>query len=348
MTIKKLSNAALTEWVSAMIVGDKTVYGIQAHSDKSDRFTFAALNDAAALRLDYDVAVQPPRKFFQPPVDTLLEFETSGNYTSVYDTEQFILLGVHPYDMIALNQMDILFSQDNYDSHYMTRRNNAVIIACDVVTPSKDVFASSMGTATVDSGWDILITVISDGYVVEAATDKGKTLLDLAKGTKASGADLNARKAVWEENTRRLNQHPLDCDVSEIPALLDDAYKHPVWEEKARTCFACGSCNQVCPTCYCFNIHDNVNWDLSSGDRQATWDGCLLDGFTKVAPNHEFRADKANRFRHRLFRKGKYVPSKIGGQVACVGCGRCIAACLPDIANPVAVYNRLHADKAKA
>ena len=37
----------------------------------------------------------------------------------------------------------------------------------------------------------------------------------------------------------------------------------------------------------------------------------------------------------------KYVPAKIGGDIACVGCGRCVNACLPDIANPVAIYNQL-------
>jgi ferredoxin len=86
-----------------------------------------------------------------------------------------------------------------------------------------------------------------------------------------------------------------------------------------------------------------VNWDLKSGKRDRSWDGCLLDGFTKVAGNHEFRKNRADRFRHRIYRKGKYVPSKIelSGQVACVGCGRCVSACLPDIANPVNVYNKL-------
>jgi formate hydrogenlyase subunit 6/NADH:ubiquinone oxidoreductase subunit I len=109
----------------------------------------------------------------------------------------------------------------------------------------------------------------------------------------------------------------------------------------AKTCFSCGSCNQVCPTCYCFNVQDDVNWDLKTGKRDRAWDGCLLDGFTKVAGDHEFRNQRADRFRHRLYRKAKYVPAKIEGQIACVGCGRCVNACLPNIANPVAVYNRL-------
>ncbi|HYW77957.1 MAG TPA: 4Fe-4S dicluster domain-containing protein, partial [Thermoguttaceae bacterium] len=126
-----------------------------------------------------------------------------------------------------------------------------------------------------------------------------------------------------------------------LPKLLGKAYDHAVWEERAKTCFSCGSCNQVCPTCYCFNVQDDVNWDFKTGKRERAWDGCLLDGFTKVAGEHEFRNQRADRFRHRLYRKAKYVPEKIGGQIACVGCGRCVSACLPDIANPVSVYNVL-------
>ena len=159
----------------------------------------------------------------------------------------------------------------------------------------------------------------------------------------ADPESLKIREAVWASNRKALNRHKLECDPAYLPKLLAhaEAYKHPVWEEKARTCFSCGSCNQVCPTCYCFNVQDDVNWDLATGQRCRAWDGCLLDGFTKVAPAHEFRKARADRFRHRLYRKAQYVPEKIGGQIACVGCGRCISACLPDIANPVSVYNRL-------
>jgi ferredoxin len=91
-------------------------------------------------------------------------------------------------------------------------------------------------------------------------------------------------------------------------------------------------------------VQDFVNWDLKTGRRQRCWDGCLLENFATVAGNHNFRKDRAARYRHRLYRKGKYVPGKIGGQIACVGCGRCITACTAKIANPVEVYNRLMED----
>jgi heterodisulfide reductase subunit C len=161
-------------------------------------------------------------------------------------------------------------------------------------------------------------------------------------GAKPASADaLSKRKAVQDKNKVALNKHPLECKPAFIPKLLEKGYNHPVWEEKARLCYSCGSCNQVCPTCYCFDVQDRVNWDLKGGVRQRAWDGCLLEDFATVAGNHNFRKDRAARFRHRMYRKGKYVPAKIGGQIACVGCGRCVSACTAHIANPVEVYNTL-------
>ena len=338
MTVKKLTKEAFANFVDA-VVRTENVIGVQA---RGDRFDFAELESAKDLRLDYDVTLQPPKKFFLPPAETLLTYELGGGYQSQHSKEAFVLIGVHPYDMIAINQMDQLFRRDNYDTHYMTRRHSIAIIACDVVTPSKNVFASSMGTAVVREGYDILLTDIGDSYIVEAATEQGERLLAQAKdAVDATRKDIEKRQQIWDRNKKQLNKHQLKCDPAYLPKLLDRAYTHPVWEEKAKTCFSCGSCNLVCPTCYCFNVQDDVSWDLRAGRRDRFWDGCLLDGFAKVAGGHDFRKHRAARFRHRLYRKAKYVPAKIGGQMACVGCGRCVGACLPDIANPVSVYNRL-------
>lgn len=337
MSVKKITKGDFDKFVDAVIKTGRTI-GVQA---RGDRFDFAPLASARDLRLDYDVTLQPPKKFFLPPSEVLVTYQVGGAYQSQCDGEPFTLIGVHPYDMIAINQMDELFQQDNYDAHYMARRNAATIIACDVARASENVFASVMGTAVVKQGYDILLTDIGDSYVAEAATAKGEKLLGKAKGVAADAKTLKKREEVWAHNAKSLAKHELKCDVAYLPKLLAKAYKHPVWEERAKTCFSCGSCNQVCPTCYCFNVQDDVSWDLQTGTRCRAWDGCLLDGFTKVAPAHEFRKARADRFRHRLYRKAKYVPEKIGGQIACVGCGRCIGVCLPDIANPISTFNRL-------
>ncbi|MFA5553866.1 MAG: 4Fe-4S dicluster domain-containing protein [Phycisphaerae bacterium] len=337
MSIKKITKTDLANLIDKLIASERVI-GVQA---KGDRFDFSPLASAEDLRLDYDVTLTPPKKYFQPPVETLMTFEVGGGYKSQYNDKPFILIGVHPYDMIAINQMDKIFAQDHCDNHYFKRRCSATIIACDVAKASEDVFASSMGTAIVKSGFDILLTDIGDSYIAQAATEKGLAILAKAKTSEPSQQDMDKRQEVQNRNAKSLNKQQLKCSPSYLPRLLDRAYNHPIWEEKAKTCFSCGSCNQVCPTCYCFNVQDDVSWDLKTGKRQRAWDGCLLDGFTKVAPDHEFRKNRSDRFRHRLYRKGKYVPGKIDGEIACVGCGRCVGACLPDIANPVAVYNKL-------
>ncbi|HOL32602.1 MAG TPA: 4Fe-4S dicluster domain-containing protein [Anaerohalosphaeraceae bacterium] len=339
MSVSTVTKEQFKSFVAGLIGSEQMVIGVQA---KQDKFAFGPLLRAEDLRLDYDVTILSPRKYLLPPREVLLNYQVCGEAQSIWDCRPMILIGVHPYDMIAINQMDELFRQGQYDAHYMNRRNNITIIACDVATPSMNVFASSMDTATVESGFDILLTDIGSGYVVQADTDKGQALVKKMAGIKpATAEDLAKRQAIQDKNRKTLNKHPLECKPSFIPKLLEKAYDHPIWEEKARLCYSCGSCNQVCPTCYCFDVQDEVNWDLKTGIRYRAWDGCLLENFATVAGNHNFRKDRSARFRHRLYRKGKYVPAKIGGQIACVGCGRCITACTAKIANPVEVYNTL-------
>ncbi|UCC60338.1 MAG: 4Fe-4S dicluster domain-containing protein [Dehalococcoidia bacterium] len=271
-----------------------------------------------------------------------MSFQRGKGYRSVIETEPFLLLGVHPYDMVAITQMDEIFSQGNGDVHYVSRRQNATIVVVDVENVSPDVFAGHMGTYKVEEGWDVLLTKVADQYLVESKTERGAALMSsLADVPDADQGWLEMRQLVWERNKGRLRRHELEAEPSTWPDLLEEAYDHPIWEEKAKLCFSCGSCNLVCPTCYCFDVRDEVHWDLVSGERFRVWDGCMLVNFAKVSGNLNFRKDEAARYRHRYYRKGKYVPSKIGGQIACVGCGRCITACVAKIANPVEVFNRL-------
>ena len=343
MSMKKVDSAGLESWVQ-LLIKDHTVYGVQA---KEDRFAFDSLEDAADLRLDYDVTILPPKKYLQPQKEVLLTFDQNGCFESVMNKESFIIFGVHPYDMVAISQMDKVFTMDNRDEHYMAYRERATIVVSDVQKASQDVFAGCMGTSGGKDceGHDVLLTLLPDGNtLVEAKTENGEALISkIPSALDASELDVQSRTAVWEENHHALKKHELRMSPKDLPELLDRSYDHPIWEEKAALCYSCGSCNMVCPTCYCFNIQDDLNWDLQSGTRSRCWDGCMVSGFAKVAGNHDFRPQAAARYRHRYYRKGKYVPDMMG-EIACVGCGRCITSCTAKIANPVEVYNRLLED----
>ncbi len=326
-----------TAWIEELIAA-QPVMGVQA---RDERFVFAPLHQAADLRLDYDVTILPPKKYFQPAWEKLSSFTGPAEFQTQSSTEPFIILGVHPYDVVAIAQMDTIFARDKFDAHYMARRQRATIIACDVQSVSDNVFAACMGTATTERGFDILLTRIGERYVVDARTARGESLLGvLAQAPAADAVSLGRRQQVWDDNRQHLCRHSLRMPPQALPELLAASYEHPVWEEKAQRCFSCGSCNLVCPTCYCFDVQDEVDWDLRQGRRWRTWDGCLLKDFAAVAGGHNFRKSRADRYRHRFYRKGKYVPDKIG-EIACVGCGRCITACVTKIASPVEIYNRL-------
>jgi ferredoxin len=104
-----------------------------------------------------------------------------------------------------------------------------------------------------------------------------------------------------------------------------------VWDKHVTRCFSCGTCNLVCPTCYCFDVIDDLDLDVASGSRTRTWDGCMLPHFASVAGGHNFRPEPAGRQRHRVKRKFEYLPGKHGQGAVCVGCGRCGRQCTANI-----------------
>lgn len=343
MSIKKVKPESLNRWVDTLI-GKQQVYGIQEIC-KGDRYGFEPLYRAEDLRLDYDLALTAPKKFFQPPCETLLTFDEEGEYNSDHEVEPFIIFGVHPYDVVALAQMDEVHQRDNVDIPYMKKREKATIVAVDVQNPSQNVFAAAMGTATTQEGFDILLTLVGEHYIVDARTEKGEALMaDLNGGEDPDEISLARREQIWEDADRLLKNHQLKCKPEELPELLEKSYDHPIWEKKAEKCYSCGSCVLVCPTCYCFDVQDDSDWNLKSGSRQRKWDGCMLQDFALVAGDHNFRKNRAERYRHRFYRKGKYLWDRFG-QIACVGCGRCVTACTTNIANPVEIYNTLLEDQ---
>ena len=92
------------------------------------RFAFERLETPDELRLDYDVSILPPKKLFSPLPQDLIHFSAAGYEAALEPTEK-VLLGVHFYDVKAIDQTDLLFSERNYDVNYMAHRQATTIIA---------------------------------------------------------------------------------------------------------------------------------------------------------------------------------------------------------------------------
>ncbi|MCD6468870.1 MAG: 4Fe-4S dicluster domain-containing protein [Thermoplasmata archaeon] len=344
---KSLSKQDFLRFLDNLISDDTLdVFGVKA---KGKRFVFAPLESSSELRLDYDVTILPPKKFFLPQYETLLKFDVSRNSVShKLDGKTRVVVGVHPYDIVALQQMDKVYFNSYVDRFYKQRRENTIIIGSDILNVSDRSFAASMGTHVVSSGYDLLVTDLGDTVVVDVGSEKGRVLLE--KHT-SELRDVSEKEVKRVEELRAAlpgkYKRSLKVEKERWREVLGNSYDHPLWKELSEKCLQCSSCTMVCPTCYCFDVKDEVSLNTVDGVRVRTWDGCLLPDFSKVASGEVFRKEKSERFRHRFYRKGLYLPERYGF-VACVGCGRCAIACLPDIADPLDVINSLVERKSEA
>lgn len=329
-------------FVNGLIQDDhREIIGVQA---KGERFYFAELKNAGDLRLDHDVTLLPPKKFMLPTHEELIRFDISKPFDVSLpppDTPR-VLIGLHPYDIIAIQQMDALYLSPPADDVYEARRKNTLIIASDILRIGKRSFAGSLGTHVATSGYDLLITDLGDTVVIEEGTPAGRRLLErFGEFQEASPEDIERVKWLRAKLPGRY-QSRLKVDKFRWTELLLKNLSHPIWEENAAECFSCGTCTLVCPTCFCYDVNDVMDMNMKAGKRVRTWDGCLLRDFTLVGSGEIFRRAPVERYRHRFYRKGVYLPQRYGF-VACVGCGRCSTQCLPDIADPVNVMNTLAA-----
>ncbi|MEA2007767.1 MAG: 4Fe-4S dicluster domain-containing protein [Chloroflexota bacterium] len=339
MSLKVLEKGAIAPLVEALM-GDYRVIGPQA---KGSKFAFETVTDPDNLRLDYDTTILPPKKVLQPPQERLASFtlQEDPQVEATVDAEPTVLFGVHTCDLQAIKLLDKVFAEDYPDTHYLTRRKQTLIVSLECLKPCDEhSFCKDMGTLTAKDGYDIHLTELGSSYLVDVATEAGEELI--TNYANSHNATDNDKRQLSETLSAKLPHFTsqLDFEVAELPAMLTAAFNHPIWEEMGSRCLSCGSCTNVCPTCYCFNVFDEVNMLLTKGTRLRQWDSCQLDEFAAVAGGENFREDRAARQRHRLMRKGKYIYEKFD-ELGCVGCGRCIRTCTAKI-SIVESFNTIH------
>jgi NAD(P)H-flavin reductase/NAD-dependent dihydropyrimidine dehydrogenase PreA subunit len=345
MKMRVISKEDFDNFVSSIINDDSlNVIGVKS---KGDKFAFGTLESPSELRLDYDVTLLPPKKYFFPQRETLVTYDVANGFSAKDPAElkPSVIIGVHPYDIVALLHMDEIFRETKSDPYYFEKRKASTIIGVNIQNMSERCFAPQMGCAIIDHGYDLMLTDLGNRYAINIGSQKGEQLLEkYAKNvTDALARDVQLVGQKKQE-IMNMSQQKFDFPTELIPEILSKTYDQSgFWEKHSEKCLACGSCVLVCPTCYCFDVKDDPALSLEHGERVRTWDGCLLEDFAKVASGENFRPTRPARYRHRYFKKGKYLFDRFGF-VSCVGCGRCSSNCLPDIANPVSLFNDMYSE----
>jgi NAD-dependent dihydropyrimidine dehydrogenase PreA subunit len=327
------------------------------------RCFYETVSSASQLDLDFSYCVYSPKSVLLPPRETLFRYQKeNGGFaaTAMFDHRPAALVGVHPCDIHAIELLDRVFGADPADEHYLARRRSLFIVGVDCPRPCADgVFCHDMQTNEARRGFDVMLYPLRDRggpahHAAEAAaeaprygvvygSDAGREWITGACGRSPEPED-EAAMVRYVDEKREAFHESLRTPPEHLPALLARSYDSLVWDATARRCYSCGSCNLVCPTCYCFDVQDVPDLDGRCGTREREWDACQLRDFALVAGGHNFRPKAGARLRHRVNRKLRWIRDR-SGLPGCTGCGRCDRACTARI-SIVKIVNQLAEEEA--
>jgi sulfhydrogenase subunit beta (sulfur reductase) len=281
----------------------------------------------AEVQLHYPRTILPPRKLLLPPCEPIFRFDDRDGYRDLLAdaARPQVLFGVHAYDIFAINILDRVFAQGRFaDPYYVTRRRHTAIIGLDFA-PDDLHFAQSMNADFVDSGFDLFLSDLGEHYLVFVGTSRGNDIAAMSgslleQPTADDFAEYKRRSAA------RRAAYRTRVELGDLPEILEMEYYSQVWDRLGERCLSCGACSHVCPTCYCFDVHDEVALGTRAGTRIRSWDSCLFKTHALMAGGENFRHSRASRMKFRFYHKQRGFVAEYG-RPSCVGCGRCAAAC---------------------
>ncbi len=301
---------------------------------KENKFVFAEVEGIGEVSMDYIPTILPPKKYVFPQEETLGTFKMGE--TRIKDTalelEPVAVFAVHTCDIDGMECLDAVFHNDPSDPYYKKRRGALMIIGYECMSPCDEhATCRDMDTHKPKAGYDMMLSDSGDKYIVHVNSSAGAEIIESSPIFNTEDeAEIKSRlKKIREEKEARFDKK-LDADFMELPGIFDKMYDAATWEAVGKKCVSCGNCTAVCPTCYCFDIQDDVKLDITGGERKRIWDSCQLEEFAEVAGGENFREGRDSRQRHRFYRKFNY-PVKKYNKNFCTGCGRCTRACVADI-----------------
>lgn len=247
------------------------------------------------------------------------------------DDKPFAIIGAKACDLKGFKVQDYVFKNHDYeDPIYIKAREENLIISADCTCAIDTCFCLSLNVKPhPQEDFDINLSEIEGGFVVEAVSEKGRAIIN-------NNASLfqQARKELISERDRIrkrvIKEIERNIEENDIPhqglfkGIVERNYESEIWLEESKTCVECGACNTICPTCHCFFLADQK--DEKRMARFRLWDSCLIKDFARVAGGANPRPKLWMRLRNRFEKKFAFFPN-VADVYACTGCGRCVSAC---------------------
>jgi ferredoxin len=272
-----------------------------------------------------------PKAILFPQSEAIIEYSLDSNQADHHimktidiDETPRAILGIRPCDAKAVRLVNLNFDTAEYQDPYWVKALAAttfVGLACD--EPKSTCFCTSAGCGPYhEEGLDLLLVDDGDTYLAKVLTEKGQAFIAAAgwDAQEDETADFDSRKQAAEAKivSTVATDNLKNLDIMEL-------HEAPFWDDASFACLNCGTCTYTCPTCWCFDLQDEVHG--KSGKRFKNWDSCMFPLFTLHTTGHNPRGTKLQRVRQRFMHKLKYFVDKYDQGIMCVGCGRCVNQC---------------------
>ncbi|GMV96525.1 MAG: 4Fe-4S ferredoxin [Phycisphaerae bacterium] len=286
------------------------------------------------LYFQHVVGPDGPKRYLFPPTQTLFGLHVEGRRFVVDagppEPPKLAFLGVRPCELAAMAVQDRVFGASDprtfrceSNPYYSQVREAALVIAVNCTRPGGNCFCASMGTGPVASeGFDLAMTELRAGFVVEVGSPRGAELVRKLKVREPTAAELELAELRLAQAAAGMGKK---LDTSGLPELLEAAVEHPHWDDVGKRCLGCGNCTMVCPTCSCGSILDSTDLPARTATRTRQWESCFTHQFTYTTSG-PVRTTIRARYRHWLRHKLSTWLAQYG-TMGCVGCGRCVTWC---------------------
>jgi ferredoxin len=282
--------------------------------------------------LEYNAyrVVEPLKCFFTPAHEKVADYFTpEKNITDV--STKTVIFGVKSCDIAGHKIQDFVFLEGvEVDSLYRLRRENTIFISSDC-TDFKEVCHCLAWDILPHptAGFDLNLSPLNDGYLVEVGSKKGEELIKQHKDyfVAAKEVQISARRAKRDNFIERLKRHLLPQNLvskDTVQQVVRQGYSLDTWQQFMLTCVECGGCNLICDTCHCFLLADKK--ESRQHKKVRVWDSCLYANYARVAGGANPLKTRAQRLRNRFMKKFDFFVDNLGIP-ACCGCGRCIEVC---------------------
>jgi ferredoxin len=229
-----------------------------------------------------------------------------------------------------LNKLDKVMLESVYPNpYYAAKRSRTFIIGIDCL-PQPQCFCRSLGADTVLDGFDMFLTDIGQDYFVEI---QSAAAYEILKKVDTREPVTHDHALFMKKGEEKKELFSCQVDTTDLTKILDMEFQAEVWREWGKKCLSCGTCANVCPTCYCFGVRETVDLDLQGAVKEMHLYSCNLIDFAEVAGGHNFRPESHTRLKYRYYHKHRGFVEAYEESL-CVGCGRCGTACLAGINVP--------------